>query len=54
VGIDAPAPVAEILDLLSVAHYSPDDDPWLATARIHVEQSIDLLIEEFLQYPYLT
>jgi hypothetical protein len=45
--------VAEVLDLLSSARYSPDDDPWLPQAKSLVEQSIDSLLEEFLEFPYL-
>jgi hypothetical protein len=45
--------VAEILDLLSTEKYSPDDDPWLPNAKDLVEQSIDRLLQEFLEYPYL-
>jgi hypothetical protein len=51
-----PAPwgaVAEILDLLSAEKYCPDEDPWLPQAKSLVEKSIDRLVEEFLEYPYL-
>ncbi|MBI3697665.1 MAG: hypothetical protein HY238_22885 [Acidobacteria bacterium] len=45
--------VAEILDLLKADKYSPDDDPWLHNAKDLVEQSIDRLLQEFIEYPYL-
>lgn len=45
--------VAEVLDLLSTEKYSPDDDPWLPNAKDLVEQSIDRLLQEFLECPYL-
>ncbi len=45
--------VAEVLDLLSSARYSPDDDSWLPNAKALVERSIDSLVHDFLQFPYL-
>jgi hypothetical protein len=48
-----PGALDQVLDLLSSERYMPDDDPWLAQGRKHVEQSIDSLIQEFAQFPYL-
>ncbi len=45
--------VAEVLDLLSSERYVPDEDPWLPQAKLLVERSIDQLIQEFIDFPYL-
>lgn len=45
--------VSELLSMLRTEGYSPDDDPWLPEAKPLVEQSIDRLVEEFLEYSYL-
>lgn len=50
---EAAGAVAEVLDLLSSARYSPEEDSWLPQATALVEQSIDQLVREFLQFPYL-
>jgi len=52
-GTEVGGAVAEILDLLSTEKYSPDDDPWLPLAKNLVEQSIDRLLQEFVECPYL-
>lgn len=50
---EVPEVVAEVLDLLSSARYFPDEDSWLPKAKDLVEQSIDRLVQEFLEQPYL-
>jgi hypothetical protein len=45
--------VADVLDLLSTEKYSPDEDAWLTGAKDAVERSIDRLLQEFIEYPYL-
>jgi hypothetical protein len=45
--------VAEVLDLLSSARYTPDDDPWLPKGKDLVEKAIDQLVQEFIHFPYL-
>jgi len=45
--------VAEVLELLNPDRYSPDEDPWLPQAANLVEESIDHLVKEFLDFPYL-
>jgi hypothetical protein len=52
-GVDVGGAVAEILELLRTEEYSPDDDPWIPVAKDVVEQSIDRLVQEFLECPYL-
>ncbi len=42
-----------VLDVRKLVEYSPIEDRWLASARVAVEQSIDRLVEEFIQHPYL-
>ena len=45
--------VAEVLGLLSSDRYIPEEDSWLPQAKLLVEQSIDQLIQEFIEFPYL-
>jgi hypothetical protein len=45
--------VAEVLDLLGSARYSPDEDPWLPTGKNVVEKAIDQLVQDFIRFPYL-
>lgn len=45
--------VADVLDLLSTEKYSPAEDAWLHVATKSVERSIDLLVQEFIEHPYL-
>jgi hypothetical protein len=52
-GPDVGGSVAEILDLLSTDKYCPEDDPWVAIAKELVEKSIDQLVEDFVETPYL-
>jgi len=52
-GTEVREAVAEVLELLNPDRYSPDEDPWLPQAANLVEESIDYLIQEFLDCPYL-
>jgi hypothetical protein len=45
--------VSEILGIISPSAYSPENDSWLPDAKECVEQAINTLVEEFVQFPYL-
>ena len=52
-GANVGGSLEEIRRRLSGKQNPPADDPWVASAKDLVEQSIDQLVEQFIEFPYL-